>query len=106
MFYFLIHVFISNTIPFARYLKIQFLYLIFARKHLSVFRKNRFDGNAELFYRKFNWSRARCEVLITVNMLNAIFWGLTPCSLEEVYRRFEGTYSLQLQFRRENQALN
>lgn len=32
--------------------------------------------------------------------MNSLFWGLTPCNMVEVFRRFEGTYCLRLRGRR------
>lgn len=37
------------------------------------------------------------QVLTEMAMNNTVFWGVTPCSLIEVYRRFRGTYCLHLQ---------
>jgi hypothetical protein len=37
-----------------------------------------------------------CEVVTAVNTKGIISWDVTPCNPVEVYRRFGGTYCLQL----------
>jgi hypothetical protein len=43
---------------------------------------------------------ARFEVFTTVTMIFSVFWGVTPCSLVDVYRRFGGHFCFHLQGRR------
>jgi hypothetical protein len=46
------------------------------------------------------------EVFTAVVMKSIIFWDMTPCSLLSCNRRFEGTYRLHLQGRRNNFSKN
>jgi hypothetical protein len=36
----------------------------------------------------------RFEVLTVASMKMTVFWGVTPCSLVDVYRRFKDYYCL------------
>jgi hypothetical protein len=42
----------------------------------------------------------------TASLKSTIFWDMTPCSPLKVNRRFGGSYSLHLQFRKINRARN
>jgi hypothetical protein len=56
----------------------------------------------QLSYRLF--CIVKFEILAAVITKSTVFWNVMPCSLVDVYRRFEGTYCLQIQGRTSNQA--
>jgi hypothetical protein len=52
----------------------------------------------------FQFSYWNLDMLYTSNIikiLKIVFWGVIPCNLVDIYRRFGGTYCLHLQGRKQ-----